>query len=117
MLPIACTGDTVFCAADTHSMPPPAPPIPFPVVGNIGPGSPGSYANNKTIARRGDRGTHAACSGTNTFTIDDGSAIVFDTFDGSNKPVARVGDPTQHCGDVPPSKGNILTGAFTIFAD
>lgn len=116
MQPVACAGDTVFCAADMHLVPPSPSPVPFPVTGNIVEGSSGSFALNKPIARKGDKGIHAVCPGPNTFTVDDGSAIVFDAFDNTNKAVARVGDPTQHCG-LPPSKGTILTGAFTILAD
>ena len=116
MKPVACLGDSVFCAADTHIVSPLSPPVPFSVMGTIGPPcSIGVKALNIPIAREGDGGVHIACPGSNQFSISSGSLTVFDCSSGANKKVARVGDMTTHCGS--PGTGYILTGCFTVLAE
>lgn len=102
---VARKGDAVFAAADKHpSMQ--APPVP--VTGNITEGSPDVFVNNFPVARKGDGGTHAACTGSNSFVIDEGSSVVF----ANDEPVALAGGKTIHCGDITAdggSPGNILS--------
>lgn len=115
-LPIARIGDSVFCPADTHLVPPLLGiPTPFPVMGVITQGSTKVFANNIAIARVGDKGTHAACPGPNTFKVDTGSNKVYD----NNKRVARLSDQTEHCGadEGLPATGFIMLGSFTILSE
>lgn len=70
------------------------PACPHPVVGIITSGNAKVKINGMPVACVGDKGTHAACCGINTFTIVTGDPDVL--VDG--KPVARIGDKTRHCG-------------------
>lgn len=121
MPPVARIGDTVFCAADIHIVPWPVVPLvsvptPFPVTGQITTGSTNVIVAGAPMARIGDTGFHAACTGPNSFEITGGSSQAI-----NGEFAARVGDQTTHCeGDasnVPTSLGSILTGAFTVLFD
>lgn len=110
--PVARVGDTVFCPADIHNTP--SGPVPMPVTGQIVAGVPTVLTGGSPTARLGDPGVHAVCLGPNNFTILTASLRVF----AASQPVARMGDTTQHCTDVPgTSMGTILTGAFTVLSE
>ncbi len=101
---VARKGDPVFSPADSHDTP--NGPVAVPVTGNITAGSDTVFANDRPVARMGDKGTHAACLGENSFEIEEGSETVF----ADDKAVARAGDKTDHCGSTNPggAKGSIL---------
>ena len=86
----ATLGDKAFCAGDVHG----CPSCPHHVLGPITTGSSTVKINGKPVARVGDTGVHAACCGSNTFTIVSGDSNVL--IDG--RPAARLGDKTKHCG-------------------
>ncbi|MBZ0165787.1 MAG: PAAR domain-containing protein, partial [Candidatus Omnitrophica bacterium] len=88
----AVVSDIAFCPADGHG----APGDPMAVKGPIISGSPTVSLDGLPVARLGDRGIHAACSGSNSFVIAQGDTNVL--IDGL--PAARIGDKTQHCGGV-----------------
>jgi len=112
MLPIARVGDTAICAADVHLVPPVIGiPTPFGVVGPIVQGSTKVMVMGQPMARKDDKGVHAACVGTNTYSISSGSTKVI-----NDKGVARLTDTTRHCGDVS-GDGTIIMGAPIVFAD
>jgi uncharacterized Zn-binding protein involved in type VI secretion len=94
----ACVGMLAHCPSDSHGCLACA----HDVRGPITTGSSHVFVNGRPAARVGDRGTHAACCGPNTFTIVGGDSSVL--IDG--KPAARVGSQTQHCG----GKGTIIGG-------
>lgn len=112
MPPCARMTDNVICLADIHQVPPIiGGPTPFPVTGMILGGATETFVSGLPMARMGDSGVHAACPGRNSFDILTGSTVAFHT---SAKPIARMGDTTKHCGEIPPSTGGILGGAFTV---
>lgn len=88
----AAVGDIAFCPADSH----PDAAGTMAVEGPILTGSPNVTVRGQPAARKGDSGSHALCSGSNTFEILAGDPEVL--IDGH--PAARFGDPTQHCGGV-----------------
>lgn len=98
---VARKGDPVFNPKDWHA----DVKAPVPVTGNITEGSQNSFCNDFPIARKGDKGVHAACTGSNDFTIHNGSPVLFT----NDKATARAKDETKHCGSNPPGgNGNIL---------
>ncbi|MBN2583889.1 MAG: PAAR domain-containing protein [Planctomycetes bacterium] len=87
----ACVGGQAKCDADVHG----CPACPHIVVGPITTGSPLVLVGGKPAARVGDKGTHAACCGSNTFEITSGDDQVL--IDG--RPAAKLGTSlTKHCG-------------------
>jgi uncharacterized Zn-binding protein involved in type VI secretion len=86
----ARVGGKARCHSDAHG----CPACPHDVLGPIISGSPTYLLDGLPIARVGDRGTHAACCGPNTFVIATGDNEVL--VDG--KAAARIGDATTHCG-------------------
>jgi uncharacterized Zn-binding protein involved in type VI secretion len=95
----AYVGCKALCPADSHG----APSDPHSVVGPITTGSGHVLINGQPAARVGDVGVHAACAGSNTFTIVGGDSEVL--IDG--RAAAKVGSSTRHCGGM----GHIIGGA------
>jgi uncharacterized Zn-binding protein involved in type VI secretion len=56
--------------------------------------------------RVGDKGVHAACCNTNTWTAQAGSATVFI----NNQKAHRVGDADTHCG----GRGQMVVGSPNV---
>lgn len=88
----ACVGDMAYCPAESHG----DPGDPKPVTGPITTGDSQVSIRGKGAARVGDVGTHASCSGTNTFKIVEGDPLVLI----HGKRAARKGDRTEHCGGI-----------------
>jgi uncharacterized Zn-binding protein involved in type VI secretion len=86
----ARVGSQAQCPADAHG----CPACPHTVVGPIQTGSSLIRINGLPAARIGDSGTHAACCGSNQFTITGGDPEVLI----EGRPAARIGDTTRHCG-------------------
>jgi uncharacterized Zn-binding protein involved in type VI secretion len=66
--------------------------------------------NGLPALRAGDGGLHAACCGTNKWTIIKGSAKVIV----NGQQLVRKGDPTQHCGGkgkMDEASGNVIDGS------
>jgi uncharacterized Zn-binding protein involved in type VI secretion len=104
-------GSVAFCPSDAHA---PCPACPHPVKGPITSGSSKVLINKLGAARVGDVGTHAACCGSNTFTIATGDPQVLI----EGRPAARIGDKTKHCGGMGHivADGNrSIVGAWTYF--
>jgi uncharacterized Zn-binding protein involved in type VI secretion len=94
----ACVGMYALCPSDTHG----CLSCPHTVSGPITTGSSHVLVNGRPAARVGDRGTHAACCGPNTFEIVGGdSSVIID-----GKPAAKLGSSTRHCGGM----GHIVGG-------
>jgi uncharacterized Zn-binding protein involved in type VI secretion len=94
----AFVGSKAHCPADAHG----DPGDPHPTLGPITSGSALVSFRGAAAARVGDVGTHAACSGPNTFIIMEGDPRVL--IDG--RPAARMGSATRHCGGL----GHIVEG-------
>jgi uncharacterized Zn-binding protein involved in type VI secretion len=88
----AAKGTHVSCPADSHG----CPACPHPVSGYITTGSPNVFVNGRPAARTGDKGVHASCCGSNTFTITGGDQRILI----NGRPAVMIGDATQHCGGV-----------------
>ncbi len=86
----ARVGSLATCPADAHG----SPADPFKVVGPVMTGNANVLINGLPVACEGDRGRHAACAGSNTFTITGGDDEVL--FNG--KRAAKQGSETTHCG-------------------
>jgi uncharacterized Zn-binding protein involved in type VI secretion len=70
------------------------PACPHPAIGPAIVGSPDVNVNSLPALRVDDKGMHAACCNTNTWTATKGSTTVF-----INKKAAhRLNDPDTHCG-------------------
>jgi len=102
MKPQGRVGDTSFCPADGHG----CPACPHPVTGPATQGSSTVIINNQPALRVGDRGSHAACCGSNTWTAAQGSGSVL--IDG--KPAFRQSDMSQHCG----GSGKLMQGSTDV---
>lgn len=97
----AAVGDMATCPSDSHG----CPMCPHSVRGPISQGSSHVLVRGKPAARKGDRGQHKQCCGSNSFTITSGDSSVL--IDG--KPAAQKGDATEHCG----GSGRIGTAAIS----
>lgn len=92
-------GDKTFVAGDAHG----CPGCPHPCIGPITQGSPNVYIDGMPAARKGDVGVHAACCGSNSFTIVEGDPNVLI----NGKPAAKKGMAVKHCGGM----GYIIEGS------
>ncbi len=86
----ARVGGLAKCPSDSHG----CPACPHTTIGPIISGSPNVLINGKPAARVGDKGTHAACCGPNTFTITSGDSSVLI----NGRAAVIKGSFTQHCG-------------------
>ncbi len=98
-------GDLAHCPNCAHG----CNACPHDVKGPIISGSPTVTIDGLPAARKGDKGIHSACCGSNTFEITGGDPTVL--IDG--KPAARVGDETAHCGG---NLGKIMGPAERYYA-
>ncbi len=85
-------GSFVVCPADSHG----GPADPLPVVGHVVTGNANVLIDGMPVACEGDRGTHMACAGPNTFVITgieaDENVLI------NGKRVAKLNTLTRHCG-------------------
>jgi uncharacterized Zn-binding protein involved in type VI secretion len=95
----AYVGCKAKCPADGHG----APMDPTSAIGPITTGSTHVFINGQPAARVGDVGTHAVCSGPNTFKIVSSDSEVL--IDGRR--AAKIGSVTQHWGGT----GHLIEGA------
>lgn len=95
-------GDKANVPADTHG----CPACPHPGTGPGILGSPDVMVNSRPALRVGDKGIHAACCGTNTWTAKSGAAGVFI----NGKAAFRMSDPSQHCGGM----GQLIEGSDNV---
>ncbi|MBR9979472.1 MAG: hypothetical protein KFF50_00450 [Desulfatitalea sp.] len=82
---------------------------PHVVTGPATQGSADVIVNGKPAVRKGDRGVHAACCGSNTWTAQGAS----DTVIINGKPAFRHLDRTDHCGGtgmLVQASGNVVVG-------
>lgn len=86
----ARVGSYAYCPADAHG----SMADPLSVIGPVMTGNANVLINGLPVACEGDRGRHAACAGSNTFTISGGDDEVLI----NGKRVAKPGSPTTHCG-------------------
>ncbi len=100
-------GDMAQVDADAHG----CPACPHPGVGPIVTGSANVNINGLPAGRAEDtdKGIHAVCCNSNTFTLTKGSATVYI----NDKPAARLGDKTTHCG----GSGKIIEGSPDVLID
>jgi uncharacterized Zn-binding protein involved in type VI secretion len=95
-------GDKSHVQADMHG----CPACPHAAAGPAVQGSPDVQVNGRPALRVGDKGIHAACCGTNTWTIVAGSGTVLI----NNVPAARKGDQVEHCG----GNGKLVDGSDNV---
>ncbi len=86
----ARVGSLAKCPADAHG----CMADPFVVVGPVLTGNANVLINGLPAACEGDRGRHAVCAGTNTFTITGGDDEVLI----NGKRAAKINSETTHCG-------------------
>ena len=101
---MARLGDKARARQDSHG----CPACPHTVIGPAVTGSTTVTINHKPALRKGDKGVHASCCGSNTWQVVGGSASIL--IDGL--PAARIGDATRHCG----STGSVIEGSTDITA-
>ena len=95
-------GDKASVVADSHG----CPACPHPGVGPAIVGSTDVIVNSRPALRVGDKGMHAACCGTNSWTAKAGALSVFI----NGKAAFRKTDPTQHCGGI----GRLIGGSSNV---
>jgi uncharacterized Zn-binding protein involved in type VI secretion len=100
-------GDKAQIEADKHG----CPGCPHPGVGPIVTGSANVKINGLPAGRADstDLGVHAVCCGPNIFQLDKGSPTVYV----NDKPLARLGDKTTHCG----GDGKVIEGSPDTMID
>jgi uncharacterized Zn-binding protein involved in type VI secretion len=91
-LDYARVGSISSCPADAHG----CHACPHHVQGPVITGSTRVLIAGKPAACVGDKGTHAACCGPNTFSITEGDPNILI----EGKPVAKIGSATKHCGGI-----------------
>jgi uncharacterized Zn-binding protein involved in type VI secretion len=95
-------GDKAHVPLDVHG----CPACPHPGIGPAVQGSPDVNVNRRPALRVDDRGVHAACCQTNTWTATKGSLTVFINGKGAH----RMGDQTRHCGGM----GQLVEGSPNV---
>src|SRR5690349_7640804 len=95
-------GDKSNVPADAHG----CPACPHPAVGPAIVGSPDVNVNKLPALRVDDKGIHAACCNTNTWTAAKGSGTVFI----NGKAAHRMGDQDTHCG----GSGQLIEGSTNV---
>jgi len=104
MPPQCRLGDKSQISACAHG----CPACPHPAVGPAIVGSPDVFVNKRPGIRVGDKGIHAACCGTNSWTASKGSGTVFF----NSKAVHRLGDDDTHCG----GSGKMIDGSDNVIS-
>ncbi|CAN5918049.1 N/A [soil metagenome] len=102
MPPQCRVSDKSQVPADAHG----CPACPHPAIGPAIGGSPDVMVNSLPALRVGDKGMHAACCNTNTWTAKDGSGTVFI----NSIKAHRLGDADTHCG----GQGKMVDGSSNV---
>lgn len=102
MPPQARVSDKSQIQADAHG----CPACPHPAIGPAIIGSPDVMVNELPALRVGDKGMHAVCCNTNTWTAKDGSGTVFI----NSIKAHRKGDADTHCG----GQGKMVDGSDNV---